>query len=523
MSVFEQAKLAGEQLERLIQEHPMPIMVIDAEGVMIDANPRYLELFAGTRPPAGYNAFRNPIVRRLFDDQIIADIEAGRPVTIPEVFYNPSRVNPAWPDLDLCFTLHVRALRGADGAPERFLALYEDLSELKRLEQSQLREQALESLGTLAAGIAHDFNNDLTSLLGYASLAADLCAEGHPARGILERMRAIARRSSHLTAQLLTFARGGEPVRLRQRIGALIEETATFAHRGQPTTLLLEVEPDLWAADVDSGQLRQVLVNLLLNAQQATRGCGTITVRARNLPAEQAAGVAALTHADNYLQIEVSDTGCGMSAEVLDRAREPFFTTREGGTGLGLATAHSIVRKHWGQLHLDSEPGRGTRVGVFLPALPFVSTAEEVEIGDAIYRGHGQVLLVDDDPEIRRSAAAMLTHLGYEARAVESGERALELLAESQAGPAPIEVAIVDLTLSTGASGETIGAAMRARWPALRLIAASGYTERSIIADPAAHGFDAALPKPYSLEDLSRAVFQQIFPEGDRPPLRASS
>ncbi|MES1168344.1 MAG: ATP-binding protein, partial [Oleiharenicola lentus] len=245
--------------------------------------------------------------------------------------------------------------------------VFRDVTDQERLEQELVRATRLESVGVLAGGIAHDFNNILTAVMGNLTLAQLDLAPDTPAAASLQSAEKAALRARDLTQQLLTFAKGGEPVRAAVRLDAIVREMTTFALHGSQVRAAYDLAPDLWSADADKGQIGRVVQNIVINAVQAMPAGGTLRILARNAPLD-ATTVPGLVPG-NYIQIAISDTGEGIQPEHLARIFDPYFTTKKTGTGLGLAAVYSIVKKHSGHIDVESQIGQGTTFRLWLPAL----------------------------------------------------------------------------------------------------------------------------------------------------------
>jgi signal transduction histidine kinase len=370
------------------------------------------------------------------------------------------------------------------------------------LETQARRAQQLESLGVLAGGIAHDFNNLLSGIVGNIDLARMFAEEARDDRGakLLSDALAAASRAAALVTQLLTFSRGGAPSRkATTELGETIREVATFACRGTSVLCEIDVAEPLGVAELDLGQIGQVIQNLVLNACQASPSGATVTVRARR-EARDAEG--------EWIVMEVVDAGRGIAPENLARVFEPFFTNRPGGTGLGLAVSHSIVRRHGGRLSVKSEIGRGTHVVVELPG-----TNAQLDVVPPISetphhgRFSGRALVMDDDRIVRDIAVLLLEQLGFEVSAARHGAEALALAGRAAAEARPFRVGLLDLTIVGGLGGGEIADDLRRVNPGIRLIVSTGYAPEG-----AEDRFDGRLNKPYELEQLARAL-EGVLPE----------
>ncbi len=285
--------------------------------------------------------------------------------------------------------------------------VFHDATEERRLEEEQRKVQRLESVGVLAGGIAHDFNNILTGILGNVDLAMSLVPSGSQAADVLSDALKASWRAHDLTRQLLTFAKGGAPVRKAARVSTLVRETTDFALRGSNVRCEYDFAPDLWLVEVDSGQIAQVISNLVINADQAMPEGGALRIRAENVTEDtEGAG-------ERYVVIEIADQGVGIPAGHLARIFEPYFTTKQKGSGLGLAVAYSVVKQHGGYIEAESRLGEGTTFRLYLPAADpgkVVAPSAPAERGSV---GHGRVLIMDDEEMVRQVAARALRESGF--------------------------------------------------------------------------------------------------------------
>jgi PAS domain S-box-containing protein len=397
---------------------------------------------------------------------------------------------------------HDSLLRDAEGRVTGLISSGVDVTDRVRLERELQRMDKLESLGTLAGGIAHDFNNMLTGIIGNINLAR-IEDDTHRSRELLQEAEQEILQARGLSQQLLTFAKGGAPVRSVQDVAHILQEAVSFALRGSDVSPRFDLPADLWWANVDQGQLSQVFSNIVINADEAMPAGGTISVVARNVTVEDGT-YPDLTPGD-YVRVDLSDTGIGIAETNLRRIFDPFFSTKRRGSGLGLATSYAIVHKHDGYIGVVSTPGTGTTFSIFLPANP-ASPSPQLRETAPQFRGHGRVLVMDDEPAVRQVAVAMLKKLGYEAEAVPDGASALCADAEAYAAGHPFSIIIVDLTIPGGMGGEEACVALRAQRTTACLIASSGYATDSVMAQYRSYQFDAVLAKPYSLAELTSVL-----------------
>ena len=391
-----------------------------------------------------------------------------------------------------------------------------DITESVRLMQERVRASKLESLGVLAGGIAHDFNNVLTAVVGNIALArSDETLSRETATWLEEAERACLRART-LTHQLLTFSRGGDPVKRPMHIGSLVDATTRFAVSGSNVRCTMDVAADLWAVEADEGQIEQVVHNIVLNAKQAMTRGGNVHVTCGNVrmapPAETLGG------ARQFVRISIKDSGPGIPPEHLERIFDPYFTTKPSGTGLGLAVSHAVIKNHGGLLHAESSIGNGTTFHILLPRsmkrVPAVTTQPTV----AIPHGRGRVLVMDDDRSIATVTASMLRSLGYTSDIVSDGEMAIERYLQARDAGEPFEAVVMDLTVPGGMGGAEALAQLREYDPRVCAIVMSGYADTGLLAEYQSVGFAGRLAKPFSLRDLAVTLHDLLADARRRVP-----
>jgi PAS domain S-box-containing protein len=391
--------------------------------------------------------------------------------------------------------------------------VFHDITDRHRAAEELQKAGRIESLGVLAGGIAHDFNNLLTAMLGNLSVARSSTALPARATDALDRAEKACWRARDLTGQLLTFSRGGDPVRKTLSLPVVIEQAVRGALHNQPgIQVQYQCAPDLPAVDADEGQIVQVIHNLALNAAQAMPGSGTLRVRAAL--ADSPEGLAAVQEVEStagaYIEITMQDTGTGIAAENLSKIFDPFFSTRSNGTGLGLAIAYSIVRKHEGVIRVESKLGVGSMFTVYLPVSPQAIPQRRERPEPVAPKPTGRILFMDDDPDILELAGAILGLLEYEAVLTRDGNEALNEYVAARAAGRPFAAVILDLTIPGGMGGKETMRRLREIDPGVRAIVSSGYSNDAVIADFRAHGFLAMVAKPYRMEDLAKALTEAI-------------
>jgi PAS domain S-box-containing protein len=425
-------------------------------------------------------------------------LSVDRPVDLPPYTLLRPREGPARSIEGRCAPVH-----DASGRPIGAVLVLRDVTHRSRLEADLLRASKMESIGVLAGGIAHDFNNLLSIVMGNLSLALlDEQAKSAAGKWLNAAERATLR-ARDLTHQLLTFAKGGEPVRTAVPLAEVVRETAQFALHGSAVRCEFDIADDLRPADADKGQISQVVQNLVINAVQAMAGGGSIKLRLQN-ETLVADGVATLPAGD-YLRLEISDTGRGIPPEHVARIFEPFFTTKESGSGLGLATVYSVIQKHSGHIAVESVVGSGTTFLIRLPAAK-VEPAKVASAPSAFEPLRGRVLFMDDEEQIRLMTKALLERLGLEVKLASDGTEAVLAYAQARTDGEPFDVVVFDLTIPGAMGGADAIREILKLDPQARGIVSSGYSSDPVMANFRAHGFKGSVPKPYRVADLSRIL-----------------
>jgi PAS domain S-box-containing protein len=387
-----------------------------------------------------------------------------------------------------------------------------DVSAQRRMEEELARTQKLESVGVLAGGIAHDFNNLLTAILGNLSLATMVSSIDEPHYRNVRDAEKACLRARELTHQLLTFSRGGSPVKDTVDLEQLVRESAEFVAHGSSVRLRFFVDEDIQPVLVDRGQTGQVVDNLVINAIQASPDGGFVDIHLANITHEENSSLP--LYGRRYVKISVQDYGTGISREHLDKVFDPYFTTKKMGSGLGLSICFSIVKKHGGHITAQSTPGRGSIFEVYLPAeecKPEAGFESECvapisEKPESLY-----LLILDDEDMVRSVASQMLEMLGHTVEGAADGETVLQMYEKALEKGQPFDVVILDLTIPGGIGGEQVISRLKEIDSKVRTIAASGYCDHQVMSDPARYGFDAVIAKPFRLDDLGRVLRKVIY------------
>ncbi|HLM56390.1 MAG TPA: PAS domain S-box protein [Pyrinomonadaceae bacterium] len=402
-------------------------------------------------------------------------------------------------------------MRDDAGSPRSILVINTDVTERKKVEAQLLRAQRMESIGTLAGGIAHDLNNILAPILMSIQML-QLKVEDESAHKWLEMLQANAERGADMVRQVLSFARGVEGERVTLQPKHLVKEVVKILKDTLPKSIEIksEVPSDLWTVSADATQIHQVLMNLGVNARDAMPQGGELLIRAENVTLDDAfARMHIEAKPGRFVMLTVADTGEGMTPEVAGRIFEPFFTTKEvgKGTGLGLSTAMTIVRSHGGFINVYSEPRRGTRFAVYLPASAAPAGRAAAARPD-LPTGSGElILVVDDEDAIRQITKGTLEAFGYEVLTAADGTEAVALYAQHRE-----EVALVltDMMMPFMDGPATIRALQKIN-PRVRIIATSGLGGEKA-AEAVAAGVQMFLPKPYTAEKLLKALAEVLHP-----------
>lgn len=393
---------------------------------------------------------------------------------------------------------------GVDGAVIRV----DDVTDRVRIEEMMLRASKLESIGLLAGGIAHDFNNIMTAILGNASLAKLVVTkDSNKVIELLSESEKACLRARDLTQQLLTFAKGGEPVKRVTAIKELLISTVDFSLRGSNVRSEFDIQEDLWPAEIDAGQIRQVIQNIVINAVQAMPGGGRVKITAVN--AEPAPAENPFLKEGNHLAIKVEDHGCGIQPEHLAKLFDPYFTTRQKGAGLGLTTCYSIVKRHGGHIAVESEPGAGSTFSIYLPAATG-ATEESIKEWKDIGISSRRILVMDDDPGVRGVVARMLDQMGHTVEAASDGSEAIKLYREAVQSGSGFDAVLLDLTIPGGMGGKEALQALLEIDPDVKAIVSSGYSNDPVVANYKDYGFSGVISKPYMMDDLNEVLYQVL-------------
>ena len=376
--------------------------------------------------------------------------------------------------------------------------------ERNQIEEELIKIRKLESLGILAGGIAYDFNNMLTAIIGNISLAKIFTKQGERAYQLLIESEKASLRAKGLTRQLLTFAKGGGPIKKTVFLKNLIKDTISFTLSGSKTRCKFLIQEDLYPVEVDEGQISQAINNIIINADQAMPEGGVIEIDCKNITISEE-NTSSLKKG-RYIRIAIKDTGTGIPKELLHKIFDPYFTTKQKGSGLGLATTYSIIKRHNGYIDVDSKLGTGTTFYIHLPASDKEIISKWVVDEEVSTNGRGKILLMDDEEAIRRLVSEMFINVKYELAYAADGKEAIELYSKAKESGRPFDVVILDLTIPGGVGGKEAIERLLKIDPYVKAIASSGYHNDSIMADYKTCGFKGIISKPFNFQEFIRTV-----------------
>lgn len=418
--------------------------------------------------------------------------------------YNP--VTNKW------FINYDRAIKWINGKYVRLQIAF-DISDRKKAEEEKfkaadqlLKIQKLESIGVLAGGIAHDFNNIMSAILGNIEMASiQIDNKDTTASSLLKEAQKAVKRATKLTNQLLTFSKGGDPIRDSTSLPELITESAEFVLHGSKVACRYNFPEDLWMVNVDSGQISQVIQNLIINAIHAMPDGGAVTIHCTNV--QNSSGEVLLgTHDKRYVRITIKDTGSGIPKEHLNKIFDPYFSTKQEGNGLGLSICNSIISKHQGSITVASGRKKGTTFTLYLPATASTKGGIPEKAEQTHQTQPARIMIMDDDKMVRDIVKLQLAALGHKAISVSDGERAIKMYQELQEENTPVDIVIMDLTIPGGMGGRQAAEQLLQIDPNATLIVASGYSNDPVMANYRKYGFKTTVSKPIDLNDLNKAI-----------------
>lgn len=387
--------------------------------------------------------------------------------------------------------------------------VFRDVTDQLKTEKELLKVKKLESVGVLAGGIAHDFNNILAAILGNINLAALDSSILPETKTLLDEAEKASLRAKELTQQLLTFAKGGEPVKETASLESVIKDSADFVLHGDKVACSYNIPEDLWLVDIDKGQMSQVIQNIVINASHAMPAGGIIQIRCENIDHVQTKEIN-LPRDKKFVRVVITDSGIGIPANVVGKIFDPYFSTKQEGSGLGLAISHSIIMKHDSHITVKSTPGTGTTFTIYLPVSAHRNEQKQSEERIVADKGKVKIMVMDDDEMVRDVAQSMLSQMGHEVVLVQDGIEALKVYKEESNCDEPIDIVIMDLTIPGGMGGKDAVKEILSFDPKAKVIVSSGYSNDPIMANCQKYGFCASIVKPYQLQEFTRAINQVI-------------
>lgn len=485
---------------------PDMIYMVDASGKI---------LYVNKAAAAQFRAVPEAMIGRKLADVFPQELATRHLVNIRKVIASGEEFVGESRDLfgerEVLIDVHLVPVHDAHGKVTAACGISRDITERRLLEEKSTKNHKLESLALLAGGIAHDFNNTLTAILGNISVIK--ARSPHVTKDIglvLDEMDKACVRAKDLTQQLLTFSRGGAPIKEATSIDEVVRESAIFALRGSKCRCVFRMPAGMWRAEVDAGQIHQVIHNMVINAEQAMPSGGEITITGENVVAEKKNPH--LIAPGKYVKLSITDTGIGIAERHLQKIFDLYFTTKQSGNGLGLAICLSIVEKHGGHLEVESEVGKGTTFYIFLPAIEHIDGRESDKKPSRKMRlkGSGRLLVMDDDEALLSTVKRMLTSIGYEVHGASEGSEVIRMYQEARKAGKPYDVIILDLTIPAGMGAKETVSKLKDMDPAVKAIVSSGYANDNIMMYYKEFGFRGVIAKPYRLDELSMAVRQAM-------------
>ncbi|WP_198555458.1 PAS domain-containing hybrid sensor histidine kinase/response regulator [Colwellia sp. 75C3] len=503
-SALDQLRQTGvTDLYQYLRDHPQKIFEFTGMIKVIDVNNATLKMFNLTSEEnflEQISASFTPAADEVFIKELCA-IWDGEKVFRSEATF----ISQVGNNIDSILSYHIPASK--EGFKSVAVSIV-DITLQKQVEEELFKSRKLKSVGLLAGGIAHDFNNILAGLFGHLELAKLKLPPEHAAYQHIKTANQAMDRATNLTNQLLTFAKGGDPLFEIIDVKQIIRDSIELSLSGSGVKTILTLPKDLWMLNADRGQLSQVLTNLLINAVHAMPRGGTLTIEAINIKK--------FTHniiphiSGEFVGLKISDQGIGISDEQQKHIFDPYFTTKQSGSGLGLATAHSIIAKHNGYISVESELGKGTTFSIYLPAKSDAKISDKALLNDKrnVIESSGNVLLMDDEEMILDISSEMLEALGYSVVTAIDGKKAVEKYIDAQKCGRPFDVVIMDLTIPGGKGGEEVITELLDINPQVKAIVSSGYSTGKIMSNHTNYGFKGRLVKPFRMKVLENELYK---------------
>ena len=500
----EEALRQSEEKYRALVENASDAIVVARDGMLCFVNSRAVELLGYSEKELKSNPFItvvHPQDRDMVQHNYLQRL-SGKPMPVDTTFrclHKDGSVR--WVETSV-------VMISWEGVPAT-LNFLRDITEKRRLKEELLKAQKLEAIGVLAGGIAHDFNNILAIIMGNVSLAKMEASQNDKIYPLLEEAEEASKRARDLTLQLITFSKGGAPVKKVTTISDVIVGCSTFALSGSKVRCDFKLPADLWPVKIDVGQINQVIQNIIINADQAMPEGGTIRVSAANIAVDMNPGLPLIP--GKYVQLTFQDSGSGIPEVILNKIFDPYFTSKENGSGLGLTTAYSIITQHDGHITVDSQVGIGTTFTVYLPSSK-EEFREKAERTSMSIQGKGKILAMDDEPMIQRLIQQMLRQIGYEVELANNGEKAIGLYRRAIAAGKPFDAVILDLTVPGAMGGKEAVGRLREIDANVKAIVSSGYSNDPVMSNYEEYGFSGVVEKPYNLKKLGEALEEILKP-----------
>jgi len=503
-------KEAEEEYIRLstaVQQSPSIIAITDKEGFIKYVNPRFSEV-TGFSIEESLGKDLNFLLSSQPSEFNIEEIWAH---LSEKEFWHDEIQNKKKNGTYYWESVSLSPIRDNRSNIINYVMVAEDITEKKKNELELQKSESLKGLGKLAGGIAHDFNNILSGIYGNVSLAMAKMDSNHPAIKYLIDTNKSMDRATKLTRQLLTFSKGGAPEFQTVDLARIIKETVLFDLSGSNIKPVFQFEKDLNDSEVDSGQIQQVFSNLTINAKQATPMGGCIYIEAENYVLNDDHEIN--LKPGNYIKIRFRDEGCGIPEQHIERIFDPYFTTKEHGTGLGLATTFSIIKQHKGAISIDSELGKGTTFTLYLPAArkKSVLKVQQEHIKEP-FKTHktARILIMDDEEMLRKMTAKMLQTMGYETDTSSDGNEAVHKYSRSVEEKKTFDLVLMDLTVPGGMGGKEAVAKILEIDKNAKVIVLSGYSSGSELSRYQEWGFSGKIDKPFTMNKLKTEIQRHL-------------
>lgn len=497
------AKQNEHRLNTLIQSAPLCIHEINLSGEIISMN------------NAGLKMINLQDEQKICGTHYIDFVSNKQKVTVSKLLdkafageYNRFEFSPE--NSPLIFSSCFAPIFDTDGAVKKIMGITENITQQKQIEEELLTTRKLKSIGVLAGGIAHDFNNILAGMFGHLELAKLKLAEEHQAFRHIDTANQAMDAATNLTNQLLTFAKGGDPICESIGLKQVIENSVNLSLSGSNAKSTLIVADDLWMINADKGQLSQVITNIVINACQAMPDGGQLTIKAHNVDAQSTNTPFVLSK--NFICIKIIDQGEGIPKELKTSIFDPYFTTKKSGNGLGLATAYSIIEKHKGHIYVDSTLGKGTTFSIYLPAESTNQVILQTDGNDvdSVANSPANILVMDDEQMILEVSSQMLQSLGHKVDTASCGQQAIDKYNDSIKSGTPFDLVIMDLTIPGGKGGELVIKELLAINPHIKAIVSSGYSTCQVMSAPDEYGFKERLVKPFTMQTLKNKLLKVL-------------